>query len=127
MLLEHIAINVPDSVAMADWYVEHCYMRIVLAVDGEPHTRFLADKEGKTCIEIYTNTKAPIPDYSQIHPATYHNAFSVEDLEGERDRLIAAGATFVSDTPKPGGTRLLMLRDPWQIPLQLVKRPKYWY
>ena len=45
--------NVPDPVAMADWYVEHCDMKIVLQIDEPPFTRFLADQQGKTCIEVY--------------------------------------------------------------------------
>src|SRR5262249_45002677 len=43
MDIEHMALNVPDPVAMADWYTEHLGMRVVRSVPGPPHTRFLAD------------------------------------------------------------------------------------
>ena len=127
MLLEHVAINVSNPVKMADWYVEHCKMRIVLQVDKPPFTRFLADREGSTCIEIYNNTLAPIPDYQSQSHLVYHHAFSVEDPDLTRDDLIAAGASFVEEVNLPNGTRLIMLRDPWGIPLQLAKRPESWY
>ena len=127
MLFEHIAINVTNPVEMADWYVEHCKMRIVVQIDEPPFTRFLADMEGKTSIEIYNNESAPVPDYHSQNHLVYHHAFSVENLEKTKDDLIEVGATFVEEVKLPDGTRLIMLRDPWGIPLQLVKRVKYWY
>ncbi|MDH3650897.1 MAG: VOC family protein [Saprospiraceae bacterium] len=127
MLLEHIAINVPDSVRMADWYVKNCQMRVVIQIEEPPYTRFLADHEGKTCIEIYSNKEVPLPDYHDVHHLSYHQAFSVDDLEATKDHLIEQGATFVEEVNFPDGTRLIMLRDPWGIPLQLVKRSSYWY
>ena len=127
MRFEHVAINVPDSKAMADWYVEHCGLQVVIEVEGPPHTRFLADQQGNTCIEIYQNTDAPIPDYHQQHHLVYHHAFAVEDLNATKNALIEAGASFVEDIELPNGTRLLMLKDPWGIPLQLVNRVNPWY
>ena len=127
MLLEHFAINVPDSVAMARWYVTHCKMRIVLQVEGPPHTRFLADQSGRTCMEIYSNPAAEVLNFSSQHPLMYHHAFAVEDIDLTQQELLAAGATFVDDTRLPNGSRLVMLRDPWGIPLQLVYRPQNWY
>jgi len=127
MILEHIAINVPSSAEMADWYVENCNMRIVLRIDQPPFTRFLADQEGTTCIEIYTNESATIPDYWSQHHLVYHHAFSIENLDQTKDDLISAGATFVEEVKLQNGTILIMLRDPWGIPLQLVKRTERWY
>lgn len=127
MLFEHIAINVPDSKAMANWYVEHCNLKIVIQIDEFPYTRFLGDEKGHTCLEIYQNTDAEIPDYKNQHHLIYHNAFAVEDQEATQDRLLKAGASFVEDINLPNGTRLVMLRDPWGIPLQLVKRKDPWY
>lgn len=66
MKIEHVAWQVPDPVALADWYVEHL---------------------------------------------------------GMRARLIAAGATPAGEiVVTPAGDELAMLRDPWGIPLQLVRR-----
>ena len=127
MLLEHVAINVSDPVSMAQWYVDHCHMRIVLQVDEAPYTRFLADQKGRTCLEIYANPKADIPDYTHQHPLIYHQAFAVDDPDATRARLEGAGATFFEEVSFPNGTKLVMLRDPWGIPLQLVKRTEKWY
>ncbi len=127
MILEHIAINVPDAIAMADWYVEHCGLRMVIKLNDAPFTRFLTDQKGRTCIEIYSNRDIPMPDYSQIHHQNYHQAFAVKDPEATSKRLQEAGATFVEDMTHVDGTRLIMLRDPWQVPLQIVQRAKPWY
>ena len=127
MQLEHIAINVPDPVAMADWYVEHCDMKVVLQIDEPPFTRFLADQQGETCIEIYKNTVAPIPNYTTQSHFIYHHAFAVEDLLHTKETLLEAGATYVEEIEQPNGTILIMLRDPWGVPLQLVHRTNKWY
>ena len=129
MKLEHVAINVENSVAMAEWYVKNCEMKVVLQVEGPPFTRFLADADGRTAIEIYSNPAASVPDYARQNPLIYHHAFTVDDPDGVKDRLMQAGATFVEEVNLDTGARLVMLRDPWGIPLQLVNRPKtqIWY
>jgi catechol 2,3-dioxygenase-like lactoylglutathione lyase family enzyme len=120
MKFEHAALNVPDAKAMAAWWIEHCEMRNVRAEDGPPF--FLADASGRTILELYSNEAAPIPDYAAQHHLSLHIAFAVENADATRDRLIAAGATLVSDAQRPDGIRLVMLRDPWGVALQLVKR-----
>ena len=127
MKLEHIAINVPDPQSMSAWYVEHCGLQEVIRLEEPPFTRFLADSEKKTAIEIYHNPDAPIPDYDAQSHLVYHNAFTTDDVDATREKLIEAGASFVEDINLPNGTRLLMLRDPWGIPLQLVDRVDPWY
>jgi predicted enzyme related to lactoylglutathione lyase len=57
-----------------------------------------------------------------MHPARFHVAFAAEDLDAVRAALVAAGATLVDDQTLADGSRLLMLRDPWGLALQLVKR-----
>jgi catechol 2,3-dioxygenase-like lactoylglutathione lyase family enzyme len=121
--LEHFACNVSDPAAMAAWYVEHLGMRIVRRIDGAPHIHFLADAKGRTVIEIYSNGADPVPDYAAMHPLRFHIAFAAPDPDAAKAALIAAGATYVEEQARPDGTRLLMLRDPWGLPLQLCKRP----
>ena len=36
MKFKHYALNVPDSVTVADWYAKNCRMKIVKAIDVEP-------------------------------------------------------------------------------------------
>ena len=121
--LEHVALNVSDPRAMADWYVANLGMRVVRQVDGPPHTRFLADIAGATVVELYENPAARIPDYVCMDPLELHLAFDSRDPDADRDALVRAGATPLSDGRLPDGSRLLMLRDPWGLALQLCARP----
>ena len=121
--LEHIACNVSDPAAVAAWYVEHLGMRVVRHSPDPPHIHFLADAAGRAVIELYRNDADPIPDYGAMHPLRFHIAFATADPEASRAALVAAGATFVHERALPDGSRLLMLRDPWGLPLQLCKRP----
>jgi uncharacterized glyoxalase superfamily protein PhnB len=74
-------------------------------------------------IEIYSNPAAAVPDYHAMHPLILHIAFMVEDMEGTRSRLIAAGATAEGEISKlDNGDQLAMLRDPWGVAIQLAKR-----
>ena len=124
MVFEHVALNVPDSRAMAAWYTTHCGLRIVHAGGTPPYMHFVADSTGRVIMELYTNPKAPVPDYAAQHPLVLHIAFTVADTEATKARLLEAGATPFSDETLPNGSRLVMLRDPWGIPLQLVRRSK---
>ena len=120
--LEHIACNVADPVAMAAWYVQHLGMRVARHSPEPPHIHFLADAAGRAVIEIYRNDADPIPDYAAMNPLRLHIAFAAPDPDAARAALVAAGATFVDERTLPDGSRLLMLRDPWGVPLQLCKR-----
>lgn len=122
MRIEHVALNVPDAVAMAEWYVRHLGMRIVRKIDTAPHIHFLADASDSTVIEIYTNAADSVPDYGSMHPLRFHVAFAAEDPDAARAALLAAGASFVEEQRFPDGSRLMMLRDPWGLPLQLARR-----
>lgn len=123
MKMEHCALQVPDPVAMADWYVEHVGCRVARAGEEAPFVRFLLDGSGSVMIEIYRNPLLPVPAYLDLDPLLFHIAFLSDDLAADRDRLVSAGATIATDiVTSPAGDQLLMLRDPWSIPLQLVKR-----
>ncbi len=120
--VEHVACNVSDPVAMAAWYVEHLGMRIVRRISTPPHIHFLADASGRTVIEIYSNPIDPIPDYKAMHPMRFHLAFATDDPDASRDALVAAGATLLDEQTLADGSRLMMLRDPWGLAVQLCKR-----
>jgi len=124
MLFEHFALNVPDPRAMAKWYVKNCKMQVVRSLDKEPFTHFLADEGGRVVAEIYSNPKDPVPDYASTHPLRFHFAFAVKDIEDVKKRLIAAGARLEDASTLEDGSRVVMLRDPWGLPLQLCQRTK---
>lgn len=123
MKIEHIAFNVSDASSLAQWYVEHLGLTIKMQLDTPPFTHFLADETGAVMVEFYSNTEAPLPDYSQQDPRTLHIAFVSADVAADRLRLIDAGATPVGDVQRMEiGTELAMLRDPWGLAVQLVHR-----
>ena len=125
MRLEHTGLQVPDPIAMGEWYVKHLGFVVKRAADTPVPVRFLADQTGRVMIEIYNNPTAPMPNYAAADPLLFHLAFVCEDIAGTIARLTAAGAT-VADGPvvTPAGDELAMLRDPWQVPIQLCKRGK---
>ena len=121
MRLEHCALQVADPVAMADWYVKNLGCSIARSGKAPNHARFL--QAGPVLIEIYQSTNAPTPDYQAMHPAQLHLAFVSENVPADRDRLLAVGAKIFEDYfTNAAGDELVMLRDPWGVGLQLVKR-----
>jgi glyoxylase I family protein len=125
MNIEHIALNVPDPVRMAAWYVEHLNLRILRKQEEAPFTHFLADRAGRVVLELYCHTKAVVPNYASFDPLTLHIAFQAGDVGHERQRLLAAGATLVGDIVTTAtGDVMTFVRDPWNVTIQLVKRAK---
>jgi catechol 2,3-dioxygenase-like lactoylglutathione lyase family enzyme len=120
MHFEHAALNVPDPKAMAQWYSENCELRVANAATAPPY--FMADVTGRVILELYHNPKAPVPDYADQHPLVLHIAYAVDDIDATKTRLLNAGATLFSEETLGNGSVLVMLRDPWGVPLQLVKR-----
>jgi catechol 2,3-dioxygenase-like lactoylglutathione lyase family enzyme len=110
---------------MAEWYVEHLGLTIIRALGDEKQTTFLGDDNGRTLVEFYSNKAVEIPDYTAIDPLTLHIAYSVEDMDAERSRLIAAGARAADEVrTTAGGDQLAFLRDPWGFPIQFAQRSK---
>ncbi len=123
MKLEHFALQVPDPVAMAEWYVANLGCGVARSTGEPSHARFLADSSGMIMIEIYRNPRASVPDYRTIDPLLLHLAFVSEDPAADRDRLVQAGASVIEDlVASAAGDKLVMLRDPWGVPIQLVRR-----
>ncbi|AOS44478.1 Glyoxalase-like domain protein [Lacunisphaera limnophila] len=122
MRFEHFALNVPDVRAAAAWYGAHLGLVVVRARTEAPYTHFLADDSGRVFLEIYSNPADPLPDYTLQHPLRVHFAFAVTDAQAEQRRLEQAGARLVVAEESADGSRLIMLRDPWGVPVQLCQR-----
>jgi glyoxylase I family protein len=122
MRIEHVALQILEPAAAAQWYVRHLGFTVRRAVDGPVVGRFLADASGAVMLEVYYNPKAPVPDYRAMDPLLLHVAFACDDVPATVERLLAAGATLVSGPEVSGGDHLAMLRDPWGLAIQLVKR-----
>ena len=122
MKLEHVALNLPDPKAAAAWYTENLGLRTVKTNDTAPFEHFLADDVG-SMLEFYNNPAAALPDYAAMNPFTLHLAFATDDITATQERLLGAGATTAGDiVTTPAGDRIVSLRDPWGVTLQLVSR-----
>jgi len=124
MKFEHFALNVPDVRAMSRWYVAQLGFQVLRQKVEPPHTHFLGDDTGRVIMELYSNPAAAMPDYSASHPLVFHVAVQVADARAEQRRLEQAGAKLFLEENLPDGSRLIMLRDPWGLPLQLCQRTK---
>ena len=122
MRIEHFAFDVSDPQALAAWYVENLGFRIVRHIPEKADMHFLTDDAGSTCIEIYRNSRIEPTDLAGMHPLVMHLALMSKDPGSDRDRLVAAGATVFEEEKLPDGTHLVMLKDPWGVSLQIVKR-----
>jgi catechol 2,3-dioxygenase-like lactoylglutathione lyase family enzyme len=120
MKFEHFALNVADKSKAEQWYTEHLHLSVVRSVPG--NMSFLADVTGRVILEIYQKSEAEVLPYAEMHPLMLHIAFSVDDVEEEVRRLQSAGATLVEGPSVVKGDLLAMLRDPFGLAIQLVKR-----
>ncbi|MHC4544857.1 MAG: VOC family protein [Planctomycetota bacterium] len=123
--LEHVAINVEDPVGMAKWYGQNLGMKLVRKGPPPINMHFISDAGGNIMLEIYHNPPDAVPDYTSMNPLLLHISFMVDNVKGIRKKLIAAGATVAGEiTITSSGDELAMLRDPWGVAIQFVKRTK---
>ncbi|PZX49413.1 VOC family protein [Algoriphagus chordae] len=122
MKFEHFALNVSDAPAAAIWYEKHLGLKVVKKMTESPFMTFLADDSGTVMIEIYSNPKGETLDFAALHPLAVHLALVSEDPNADRDRLVEAGSTLISDDILPDGSHLVMVKDPWGLAVQLCKR-----
>ena len=127
MKIEHLALNVADPVAMAAWYGKHLGFEVARKSDGPSQAHFLRDPATGVMLEIYLNPADQVPDYRAMDPLLLHLAFVTEDMDADLARLVAAGATLVSDQALAGGGRVAMLRDPWGLCIQPCQRPEGYF
>lgn len=126
MKLEHMALNVDNPPAMADWYSQHLGMRVLRAREDAPYTRFLADSAGCVFLELYRKPEDGLPDYRAMPTGRLHLGFLTTAPEQDRDRLLAAGAALVADESLRDGSRVVTFRDPWGFAFQISQRTRNW-
>jgi len=119
MRIEHIAINVKAPAEMAEWYCKNLGLQIVRDT-GQAF--FLADENRNSILEIYNNPPDAVPDYASMDLLLFHIAFVSEDVTADRARLIEAGATADGEVNTGNGDTFAVVRDPWGVAVQLVKR-----
>ena len=124
MKFEHFALNVPDVQAHVAWFVKNLEFTIARQLPDPPYMHVLADETGRIIIELYSNKDFAVHDFAAAHPMLFHIAFQTPDARAVRARLEKAGATPCSENVLPDGTVLIMMRDPWHVPLQFCQRAK---
>jgi glyoxylase I family protein len=123
--IEHVALQVEDPAAVARWYADHLGLTLARAQEEPPYGHFLADDGRTVLVEVYRNAKATVPDYRQMDPLHLHLAFVAEDVAGTRTRLLDAGARAEGDVQvNENGDEMAMLRDPWGVAIQIVRRKR---
>jgi len=124
MVFEHIALNVKNIKDIKDWYVANVGLKVVFEQRQAPFMTFFEDSSGRVILELYHRPDEEITDFKTKHPLTFHMAFVSQNAEKDKIRLLDKGARFVEEITKEDGSHLVMLRDPWGIPLQLCHRVK---
>jgi len=122
MVFEHFALNVMNVEDVVSWYVKNIGLKVVNEQKEPPFMTFLADSSGRVIIEVYYRPDEIITVFSEKHPLTFHVAFVSENAQEDRLRLEKQGASFFEEVKKEDGSHLIMLRDPWGMPLQLCQR-----
>lgn len=123
MKIEHVAYQVAEPVAVAEWYCANFGFSVKRAGQDVAKTHFLADETGQVMIEIYANPSIEVPPYAEMHPLTFHLAFVCDEIASTVERLLDVGASVaVAAAVTPLGDELVMLRDPWGMAIQLCKR-----
>lgn len=123
MKLEHLALNVEDPVRAAKWYCDNLGFSILKEMDVSPFHHFIADPSKSVMLEIFLLPDKKLQDYRSLDPAIMHLGFLVEDIEEEYQKLQLAGAEVVNKIlTSKNGDMVAMLRDPWGVPIQLIKR-----
>ena len=143
--IDHVGITVSDLDRALGFYRDLLGLRVLAdSTVSEPE---VADLLGLDSVQLriadldsgdgrvveliqYLQPKGTRIDYESADPATAHIAFTVDDLDSVRVRLMDAGATIVSRRPitisEPGGSFdgaiCLYVRDPDGAILELVQR-----
>ncbi|MDH7603336.1 MAG: VOC family protein [Melioribacter sp.] len=122
---EHIGINVKDPITAARWYSENLNMKILREGTAPNYSTFVADSSIHMMIEFNYNKDFPTIDSLNFNYDSFHLAFCVFNINMIKEKLLNAGATVLSDLRKTdSGDQVLVLKDPWGLPIQFVQRVK---
>ena len=120
---EHFTMNIPDPVRKAKWLADNLGMKIIRQGGAPTFTTFIADKNENTLLELFYNENYPLMDFKNTSYMALHYAFSTNNMEAVKSKLISAGASVIDDLKTvANGTQVFVLRDPFDQPLQFVKR-----
>ena len=120
---EHFALNVVDARMEAKWYADNLNFVVVREGSAPGYGMFIADAGKNMMYELYQNKDFPVHQFDSVSYQSFHVAFMVNDIKQAKEMLIAAGAKVAEDAKQtPSGDTVMMLRTPWGLPIQFVKR-----
>ena len=120
---EHVAFNVRDSRAQAAWHRSEFGLKVSREGGGPDYGFFLVDGGEHMMFELYQNSRHPVLDFPNMSSMSVHLAYVVTNVAAAKEGLLAKGATIAEDlATTPSGDHVLMIRDPWGLSVQLVKR-----
>ena len=123
MRIEHIGLCIDHPISVAEWWVAHLGFHWIrkLGTDQEG-AAFIGDGQG-TVIEFGKLPEVPSLDMRKMEYIQLHLALECTDTLAEARRLIAAGASWVGESPRNAyQNEKVIVRDPWGIVLQLINR-----
>ncbi len=117
---EHIAFLLPNPGKAVEWYCSNLDMKIVNKGKG---SIFVTDSARNIMLEFLINNEVKPLNFRKINVLSLHIAFHTKNAEMLKKKLIGNDATVESDlTTTDSGDKIMILRDPWGIPIQLVER-----
>lgn len=117
---EHMAINVENPKAVADWYVKYLGLTIVSA---SKKMIFVRDAGSHFMFELYNKPEAK-GSFASLSHASAHVAFAVDDADALAKQMVEGGAKILKSITNPVGDRVINMRDPWGNMLQVIHRVK---
>ena len=123
MRFEHLAINVDDPVSVAKWFVDNLGMKLIKQGGAPSFGTFIGDADNNFTFELYHNKDVPVIDFKSINYNSIHFAFQAKDIVAAKENLLKNGATVAEALKEtPNGDKVVMLRNPWGLPIQIVQR-----
>lgn len=125
--INHVHIRSSDPHASASWYEKHFGAKILSAREVMPGTITVSmELDGPVRLNISSQLAGSSPqraDAELNRLGLEHFGFVTEDLEGDLDRLKAAGIRIVLPlTEVAGGGRLAYIEGPDDVLIELVQR-----
>ena len=125
-MIEHIGLIVQEPVAMAQWYKDVLGFHVKLSSpndEAEKSVAFVTDRDEKVMLE-FGKLPAIAPISGQLtHHLQLHIAVESDDPDEDSKYLVEHGATFLEKCPLTmPGDYLIVVKDPWNNCIQLVKR-----
>lgn len=117
---EHVAIDVENPKAVADWYVKYLGLEII---SETKKMIFVGDPDHNCMFELYKKPGVKSRLSSLSHDSA-HVAFATDDAEGLSKKMVEGGAKILKQFTNPVGDTVINMSDPWGNNIQIIHRVK---